>query len=192
MPENFREKIENRKTLLEELRSQKSIFEAIELMKISLNSGGKILIFGNGGSATQASHFTAELVNKFYRVRKGMAAISLSANEANVTSIANDFGFKYIFSKQIEAIGENGDLAIGITTSGTSENVLEAIKTARAKQIKTLCLCGRQTGDLKKIGTDLIIPVNSQDTPVIQEIHLFILHTMADSLEKSIFGETPK
>jgi D-sedoheptulose 7-phosphate isomerase len=192
MLENFNHRIDLRKSLLDQLKSQKIIFEAIELMKFSIKKGSKILIFGNGGSATQSSHFAAELVNKFYLDRRGLPAISLTSNEGNVTSIGNDSGFKYIFSKQVEALGEPDDIAFGITTGGKSENILEAIMTAKANQLKTICLCGQYIDRLQKAGTDIIITVNSADTPAIQEIHLFILHIMAETLEKSIFGDRKK
>jgi D-sedoheptulose 7-phosphate isomerase len=129
------------------------------------------------------------MVNKFYLKRKGLPAIDLTTNSANITSIANDFDFKYIFSRQIDALGSPGDVALGLTTSGQSPNVIEALKTARKKQLKTLCLCGEKIGSLEKVDPDCIIPVPSGDTPAVQEMHLFILHFMAESIENSFFGE---
>jgi D-sedoheptulose 7-phosphate isomerase len=170
------------------MKSNESVFSAIDMMLTALKNGHTILVFGNGGSATQASHFAAEMINKFYFKRKAIPGIALTDNCGNITSIANDFDFKYVFSKQIEALGKPGDIAMGITTSGHSQNVLEAMKTAGNKKLKTIGLCGRNTDDLHNIETDLIISVDCDDTPAIQEIHLFILHTMAERLEAGLFG----
>jgi len=189
MPTNFQDNINLRKSLLDQLKSQTAILRAGEMMVTAVKRGNKILIFGNGGSASQASHFAAEMVNKFYLKRSGIPGIALTDNGANITSIANDFDFKYIFSKQIEALGKPGDIALGITTSGRSKNVLEALKLAKHKHLETIGLSGRNTDDLKTAETDLIITVDCDDTPAIQEIHLFILHTMAEKLEADLFGE---
>lgn len=188
MPDNYHKNIELRKSLLDQMKSQTTVFRAIDMMLFAIKKGNTILVFGNGGSATQASHFAAEMINKFYLKRDGIPGIALTDNCGNITSIANDFDFKYIFSKQIEALGKPGDIAMGITTSGHSQNVLEALKTAKDKQLKTIGLCGRNTDDLNAAGTDLIIAVDSLDTPAIQEIHLFLLHTMAEKLEADLFG----
>ncbi|HLP44824.1 MAG TPA: SIS domain-containing protein [Candidatus Kapabacteria bacterium] len=188
----FEEKISLRRELfsifLDEQMKQRSLFKAIEVTKNALKNGHKILVFGNGGSATQASHLAAELVNKFYFERKGLPALALTTDVANITSIANDSDFKYIFARQLEALGQKGDIVLGITTGGLSVNVLEAFKTAKQMNLDTVALCGRHTAALEGLGIDLIIPVNSKDTPLIQEMHLFILHTMAEILEKNFFG----
>jgi D-sedoheptulose 7-phosphate isomerase len=178
-----------RNSLLESMKSEKNILKAAELMIQSIQKGNKLLIFGNGGSASQSAHFAAEMVNKFYLKRKGLPAIDLTTNCANITSIANDYDFKYIFSRQIDAIGKRHDVALGITTSGQSANVLEAIKTAQEKQLKTICLCGKNVHPLEKLKIDIIIPIDSQDTPAVQEMHLFILHFLAEILEARFFGD---
>ena len=162
-----------------------AIFAAVECMTGSLKKGGKILIFGNGGSSTQSSHFAAELVNKFYFERKPLPAIALTADSANLTSIANDTDYKYIFSRQLEALGKADDVAVGISTSGTSANVLEALRAAKAMKLKTIAVCGNHTGHLQQLDIDVIIPVPADDTPMVQEMHLFILHTMAEMLENN-------
>jgi D-sedoheptulose 7-phosphate isomerase len=181
------EKIDLRIKQFEKLKENRSIFIAVDLMEYALRNGKKMLIFGNGGSSTQASHFAAELVNKFYFERAGIPAISLTDNTANITSIANDRDFKYIFSRQVESIGKEGDVAIGISTSGKSENVLEALAVSQALKLKTVMLCGENIKPFQKSGIDVIIPVNSADTPVIQEMHLFMLHIFAEILEKKLF-----
>ncbi len=185
----FGDKIRQRITQLERAAYMYSaLTDAVDAMAVSIEKGKKIMAFGNGGSATQSSHLVAELVNKFYFVRPGLAAMSLTADMANLTSIANDSDYKYIFSRQLECLGSEGDSALGITTSGTSINVLEGLKAAKSKNITTIALCGENTAPLEQLGVDFIIPVQSADTPVIQEMHLFVLHTMAEILEKKFFG----
>ncbi|MCU0287309.1 MAG: SIS domain-containing protein [Acidobacteria bacterium] len=188
----FEEKISLRRELfsifLDEQMKQGSLFKAIEITKNALKKGNKIVVFGNGGSATQASHLAAELINKFYFERKGLPALALTTDVANITSIANDSDFKYIFARQLEALGQKGDTVIGITTGGVSVNVLEAFKMAKKMKLDTVALCGQYTAALEELGVDLIIPVKSKDTPLIQEMHLFILHTMAEVLEQNFFG----
>lgn len=186
MQENFIEKIDLRIKQFNNLKEDKNIYKAIDLIERGLKKGEKILIFGNGGSSTQASHFAAELVNKFYLDRAGIPAIALTDNIANITSIANDRDFKYVFSRQIEALGKEDDIAIGISTSGKSENVLEAINAAKRLNLRTIMLCGEHSKQLEKQGIDIIISVNSSDTPIIQELHLFILHMIAEILEKRL------
>lgn len=185
-------KINLRINLLNQIKNNRTIFEAIESVEISIKNGNKILVFGNGGSATQSSHFVSELVNKFYFERKGLPAIALNADVANLTSIANDQDFKYIFSKQIEAIGKEDDIVIAITTSGKSENILEAIKMSKKMNLKIICLCGNYIELLKNSNVDIIISVDSIDTPAIQEVHLFILHIVAEFLEERFFKKRRK
>lgn len=189
MIDQLKRKIESRqKTLAALLEESADLFKAIDTMEHALRNGNKILVFGNGGSAAQASHLAAELVNKFYFERPGLPAIALTTDMANITSIANDSDYKYIFSRQVEALGREGDTAVGISTSGTSANVLEGLNAAKKKNLKTVALCGNRTGALQKTGVDVIVGVKSDDTPVIQELHLFILHMMAETLEKNVCG----
>ena len=189
MLKELAKKVELRKRVLENIRENESILKALKIVEIAIKQGNKVLAFGNGGSATQASHFAAELVNKFYLARQGMPAIALSADTAMVTSIANDFGFKHIFSKQVEALGKDGDIALGISTSGKSPNVIEAFKTAGKLKIRTIALSGSHTEILAGLGIDHIVSINSADTPIVQEMHLFILHFIAEMLEKRFFGK---
>jgi D-sedoheptulose 7-phosphate isomerase len=170
-------------------QSHEQLFTAIGMMETLLLNGKKILVFGNGGSASQSSHLAAELVNKFYFNRKGLPAISLTTDTANITSIANDTDYKFIFSRQVEALGHENDAAIGITTSGTSLNVLEGLKTAKKMKMKTIALCGIHTDALMQLHIDVVVDVKTTDTPIIQEMHLFFLHMMAETLEKKIFGK---
>ncbi len=189
MLEELKKKVELRQAVLEEFKEDRCIGAALQIIENAIKQGNKVLVFGNGGSATQASHFAAELVNKFYLVRRGMPTVALSADTAAVTSIANDFDFKYVFSKQIEALGREGDIALGISTSGRSANVVEALKIAKTLNLKTIALCGNHTGSLDGLGIDQIIPINTDDTPIIQEMHLFVLHFLAEKLEQSFLGK---
>lgn len=170
--------------------NKQPVFEAVALIENSLRKGNKVLVFGNGGSAAQSSHFAAELVNKFYFEREGLPALALTTDTAALTSIANDMDFKYVFSRQLESLGKPGDIAIGISTSGKSPNVIEALLRAKQLKLKTIALCGNNTRPLDNpaLNIDVIIPVPTTDTPLIQEIHLFILHSMADMLERKFFA----
>lgn len=188
MIDTFKKKIDLRIEQFQRFKENTGVFKAVEAMVDSLKDGNKILIFGNGGSAAQSSHFAAELVNKFYFQRKALPAIALTTDTAALTSIANDMDYKYVFARQLEALAGNGDIAVGLTTSGTSPNVLEALRRAKKMNLTTIALCGNNTGGLHNLQIDVIIPVNSGDTPVIQEMHLFILHTMAEMLEKRLFA----
>jgi len=183
MDKEFRRKIGLRIELLEKFDPGSVLMPAIDLMKRAIENGKKILVFGNGGSATQASHFAAELVNRFYIDRPAIPALALTTDISNLTSIANDSDYTYVFSRQVEAMGNEGDVVMGISTSGTSANVLAGLGAALAGNMKTVALCGKETGTLEKLGLDYIIPVQCDDTPVIQEMHLFFLHTMAEVIE---------
>jgi len=154
----------------------------------ALKRGGKIILFGNGGSATQAEHIAAELVGKFYMVRKPLAAIALSTSSAIITSTGNDISFDEIFTRQIEALGTNGDIAIGLSTSGNSINVIEAIKKANDLGLYTVALTGESGGKLKDI-VSLCINVPSNKTPRIQEMHLLIGHILSEIIENQLFGD---
>jgi D-sedoheptulose 7-phosphate isomerase len=184
------EKIHQRVRLLAGLNEDPQVIRAISALEKALRDGNKVLVFGNGGSATQSSHFAAEMVNKFYFRRQALPVLALSADMANVTSIANDDEFQFIFSRQVEAFAAKGDVALGITTSGRSANVLRALAVARELNLLTIVLAGRQVEALQAIPVDILISVAAEDTPTIQEMHLFLLHIMAETIEKKIFGGT--
>jgi len=182
------EKIQQRCRLLVGLNENLQVVRAMAGLEEALRAGKKILVFGNGGSATQSSHFAAELVNKFYFRRQALPVLALSADMANVTSIANDEDFQFVFSRQVEAFAAKGDVALGITTSGRSVNVLRALTEARKRNLLTVVLAGRQVEALQAIPVDILVSVDAEDTPTIQEMHLFLLHVMAETIEKNIFG----
>jgi len=162
------------------------IFEKVVRLTVeSLRAGHKILIFGNGGSAAQAQHFAAELVNKFLKERAPLRAISLTTDTSALTSIANDTSFNYVFSRQIEALGDKEDVAIGLSTSGNSPNVIEAIKAAREKELLTIAFTGKGGGKLHSL-VDYLLDVPSESTPRIQEVHILLLHLLAHEIEKKV------
>ena len=154
-------------------------------MRQSLASGGKILTFGNGGSAADAQHLTAELVGRFIRERRELAAVTLSGDTSVVTSIGNDFGFDRVFARQIEAIGQTGDVALAISTSGRSANVLAAVAVARDRGLRSVALTGADGGSLGR-AVDIHVNVPDEATPRVQEVHRTILHIMCELLEAEL------
>lgn len=150
----------------------------------SIKKGNKILICGNGGSAADAQHMAAELVGKFKRKRKGLPAIALNTNSSVITSISNDYSFNEVFSRQIEAYARKGDILIAISTSGRSKNILKAVETAQSRKMKVIFLTGKH---YKKKGINYVISVPSKDTPLIQELHIIIIHIICEMVEEFFF-----
>lgn len=148
----------------------------------------KVLLFGNGGSAADAQHIAAEWVGRFYKDRKSLPAIALTTDSSIVTAIANDYGYENLFSRQIEGLGNRGDVAIGITTSGTSPNVLKAFAQAKHKGLVTIGLTGEKGKALaKKVDYCLVIP--SEYTPRVQENHITALHIICEIIDKELFSK---
>jgi D-sedoheptulose 7-phosphate isomerase len=170
-----------------ELEKEK-IIEVVLLAKKVISRNGKILIFGNGGSAADAQHLAAELVNRFKKERAPLPAIALTTDTSILTAVANDYDFSQIFSKQILALGKKGDMALGISTSGKSSNVIEALKVAKEIGLYTVGLSGGDGGLMKEI-CDYLILVPSFETPRIQEGHLLFLHIFSELLEEIIFSQ---
>ncbi len=148
----------------------------------------KILIAGNGGSAADAQHFAAELVGRYGFDRPSLPSLALTTDTSNLTAIGNDYGYDYVFSRQVEGMGQKGDLFIGISTSGNSQNILNAFTSAKAKGITTVALTGRDGGKMAK-AADYTLIVPSDATPRIQESHLLIEHMICDAIEKEMFGD---
>ncbi len=173
-------------------RTRSGVLEAAgEAIARSVRAGGKVLLFGNGGSAAEAQHFAAELVNGMqHRDRPPIPAIALTTDTSSLTAISNDRGFVLVFSRQVEALGRPGDVAVALTTSGTSPNVVEALKTARAKGLLTVALTGEGGGEVAPLA-DHLLDVPSRSTPRVQEAHLFILHLLAERLEEIIGVKDP-
>jgi D-sedoheptulose 7-phosphate isomerase len=161
------------------------MLKAIESVIHALQSGGKVLLCGNGGSAADSQHIAAELVGRFKKDRKGMPAIALTTDTSILTSVANDFGYEEVFRRQVEALGEGGDVLIGISTSGRSKNVVLAIQKAREMGIVTVALIGGDTGPVSD-AADMTVSIPSPDTPRIQEGHITFGHILCDLVERAI------
>jgi len=166
------------------------LVQLVEWTVATFRSGGKLLLFGNGGSAADAQHVAAEFVNRFKIDRRPLPAIALTTDSSVLTSIGNDFSFDLIFVKQVQALGRPGDLALGISTSGNSPNVLKALTTAGEMGLRTAALTGGRTNPGGKIGTvaDLVLNVPTDSTPHIQETHLWIEHILCELVEKELFA----
>ncbi|MEM3744718.1 MAG: D-sedoheptulose 7-phosphate isomerase [Candidatus Micrarchaeaceae archaeon] len=152
----------------------------------ALKSGHKLITFGNGGSAADAQHIAAELAGRFYKDRKPLPAIALTTNTSSLTAIANDYSYEDVFARQMEGIGANGDVAIAISTSGNSKNVIKAVEKAKEMGIYVIGLTGGNGGALKEL-CDMPIVVNSGNTPIIQEVHIAIGHMICMLVEKMMF-----
>jgi D-sedoheptulose 7-phosphate isomerase len=160
-----------------------TVVASAQLCIDSLKNGGKILIFGNGGSAADAQHIAAELVGRYKVNRKGLPAIALTTDTSILTSIANDFGYTNVFNRQIETLANNGDIAIGLSTSGNSDNVISALNLASKLNCNTIGFSGQNRGKMSEI-CDINLAVPSKDTPRIQEMHIVIGHTICHLIDQ--------
>ena len=163
------------------------IHESGRLIAKSLQAGKKLLAFGNGGSATDAMHLCEELVGRYKKDRKALAAICLNSDIGGMTCIGNDYGYDYLFSRQLEALGNRGDIVVGFSTSGNSNNIYKAFEIAKELQMITLLVGGKNGGICGEIA-DFKIIVPSQSTARIQEVHTFILHAWLEIVESELFG----
>ena len=161
------------------------ISQAIEIMVKTLLANGKILACGNGGSAADAQHFSAELLNRFERERPGLAALSLTTDTSTLTSIANDYDYEQVFSKQVSTLGQPGDVLFAISTSGNSKNVTRALAAAHEREMRVVALTGRGGGEIGKLlaPEDVLICVPHSQTARIQEVHLLTLHCLCDGID---------
>jgi D-sedoheptulose 7-phosphate isomerase len=186
--ELFQASIETKQTSLDSIKS--AIVQAAEAMINTYRQQGKVLSCGNGGSAADSQHLSSELLNRFEREREGLAAIALTTDSSTLTSIANDYDYEKIFSRQVQALGNEKDLLIAITTSGHSANVLAAIQAAHQKNMVVIALSGNDGGKLSKVlkNTDIEIRVPSTSTARIQEVHLLVLHCLCDLIDQSLLG----
>ena len=162
-----------------------NIVDAAALIAKCLRSGGKLLFFGNGGSAADAQHLAAEFVGRFQIERHPLPAIALTTDSSILTAVGNDYGFEQIFARQVQALGRSGDVAIGISTSGNSPNVTGAIKQAAKQDLKTIGLAGRDGGSLAKC-VDISITVTSSNTARVQECHITIGHILCELVENDL------
>ncbi|SRR6266852_7698368 len=186
--ERLRESIEVKRAILANDDLLELIYEAALSCVRALESGGKIILFGNGGSAADAQHIAAELVGRYLRDRRALAAIALTTNASTLTAIANDYTYDEVFSRQIEAIGCKGDLAIGISTSGNSRNVIRALVAARKKGLITVGMTGGGGGKLRQ-EADFCLCIPSEHTPRIQEAHIAVGHILCEIIEEHFSHE---
>jgi len=182
--EIFEESIKTKEKTLE---YTDEIEKAAIIMIDSLKNNNKILICGNGGSAADAQHMAGELVGRFEKERKGLPCIALTTDTSILTAWINDYNYDSVFSRQIEALGNEGDILIGITTSGNSKNVIEAVEKAKQKNMKTIILSGKDGGKIREIDTDVNIVIPSNNTARIQESHITIIHMWCKIIEDEIF-----
>ncbi|MFW0072885.1 MAG: phosphoheptose isomerase [Coxiella-like endosymbiont] len=184
---NFNESIQTKIAVSDALVNH--IAQAGELIVQCLLKRHKILSCGNGGSAADAQHFSSEMLNRFESERPSLPAISLTTDSSTVTSIANDYSFTEIFSKQIKALGSGGDILLAISTSGRSKNILQAIGAAHQRKMDIIALTGHDGGEIATLlsGNDIEIRVPAESTPRIQETHLLIIHCLCDIIDRQLF-----
>lgn len=184
----FQASIETKQASLDKLKS--AIADAAETLTQAFNKQGKVLSCGNGGSAADAQHLSSELLNRFEYEREGLAAIALTTDSSTLTSIANDYDYENIFSRQVSALGNANDVLVAISTSGNSANVLAAVKAAHEKEMTVIALSGNGGGILTTMlnKNDIEICVPSESTARIQEVHLLVLHCLCDLIDQHLLN----
>lgn len=189
-----RQRVENAVSVMHALERDAELLsrtvEVAEVVSAALRSHHKLLLFGNGGSAADAQHIAAEFVGRYKRDRRALPALALTVNTSSLTAIGNDYTFDQVFSRQVEAFGVPGDVIIGISTSGTSKNVLQGVKAGKEKGITTVCFTGKSGGRSPlKSSVDYCLAVPSNDTPRIQESHILLGHIICEIVEQQLFGD---
>jgi D-sedoheptulose 7-phosphate isomerase len=179
--------IDVKKQVLENESLLKRISDVADMITIAFKLGKHVYFCGNGGSAADAQHLAAEFSGRFYTDRKALPAEALHCNTSYLTAVANDYSFDVIYSRLIDGIGQDGDILIGLSTSGNSANILKAFETARSKKIVTIGFTGSTGGKMKAL-SDHLINIPSDDTPRIQESHIMVGHIICELVEKSYFG----
>ncbi|MCX7830431.1 MAG: SIS domain-containing protein [Acidobacteria bacterium] len=178
---------DNLVSIRENLLFDKAIFlEIVKTVKKCFKKGGKILVFGNGGSAADSQHFVAEIVGRYKKEREGLKAVALTTDTSVLTAVSNDFGFSKIFERQVIALGNKYDIALGISTSGNSENVYLGLKAAKDRGLTTIALLGGDGGKIKKV-SDISLIYPARETPRIQEYHSISLHIIASMIDETDF-----
>jgi D-sedoheptulose 7-phosphate isomerase len=162
-----------------------ALSKAADALIAAYRAGHKVLFFGNGGSAADAQHLAAEFLGRYLREREPLAALALHANSSALTAIGNDYGYDHVFSRQLKALAVRGDVAVGISTSGNSANVVEAMACARSLGLVTIALTGSSGGRLRSLA-DILIAVPSEETPRIQECHILAGHALCDAVEQAL------
>ena len=180
----FKESVEVKTRFLKE--NLPKLLDMIKLISHAFEAGNKLFLFGNGGSAADAQHLAAEFVNRYVMDRPPLPAIALTTDTSILTSISNDFSFNEIFAKQLKALGKEGDVAFGISTSGNSSNIIKAFEVAKEMRMKTVALTGNDGGAIAKMA-DISLIVPSTSTPRIQEVHILVGHILCEMVEHSLF-----
>jgi D-sedoheptulose 7-phosphate isomerase len=183
---SFNDSVELKKCILNDEVLVEKIFEASQLIHIAFKNGKKVLFCGNGGSASDAQHLAAEFSGRFYKDRKALPSEALHCNTSYLTAVGNDYGFEFVYSRIIEGIGTSGDILVGISTSGNSQNIINALNSAKKVGMSTISFTGETGGKMKNY-SDLLINVPSSDTPRIQEAHILIGHTICEIVENELF-----
>ncbi|MEL7449905.1 MAG: phosphoheptose isomerase [Pseudomonadota bacterium] len=194
---NFTEVVQ--KTFADSIETKRSAADALapvivrgaEALTQALLANGKILSCGNGGSAADSQHFSSELINRFERERPGLAAIALTTDSSNLTSIANDYAYEEVFARQVRALGQPGDVLLAISTSGNSANVNRAIAAAHERGVRVVGLSGRDGGEMASLmdESDVEIRVPASRTARIQEVHLVVIHCLCDLIDRELLGD---
>ncbi len=186
---NFNESIATKQAAATTL--QNPIALAAQIITQSLLAGGKTLSCGNGGSAGDAQHFSSEMLNRFEMERPGLPAIALTTDTSTLTSIANDYSYDIIFSKQVQALGQSGDTLLAISTSGNSANIIKAIEAAHERGMSVVALTGKNGGETASClsSSDIEIRVPSESTARIQEVHLLVIHCLCDLIDHQLLGQ---
>lgn len=178
--------IEVKKKLLHDVSMLEKIEQAISIITIAFQNGNKVLFCGNGGSAADAQHLAAEFSGRFYKDRKALPSEALHCNSSYLTAVGNDYGYEFVYSRIIEGICNEGDVIVGISTSGNSKNIINAFKAAQKLKMGIIALTGNNGGEMK-LYSDILLNVPSSDTPRIQECHILIGHIICERVEKNLF-----
>ncbi len=179
----FQASIDTKQTLINDMKCLEELLEVAGVASSTIKAGHKIMLCGNGGSAADSQHIAAELIGRFEKERESMAAIALTTDTSALTAIGNDYGYDQVFSRQVEGLGQSGDLLIGISTSGNSKNVVKAMEVAQSKSIRTVALVGDKPGSAMQAIADYVLAAPSTDTARIQECHILMMHTLCQLVE---------
>jgi D-sedoheptulose 7-phosphate isomerase len=179
----FQASIDTKQALIDDTTRLEVLLEVARLASSTIKAGKKIMLCGNGGSAADSQHIAAEFIGRFEKERKSMAAIALTTDTSALTAIGNDYGYEEVFSRQVEGLGQSGDLLIGISTSGNSKNVIKALEVAKKKEVSTIALVGDRPNGVMQTIADHVLVAPSANTARIQECHILMMHTICQLVE---------
>ena len=179
----FQASIDTKQALINDTKRLEGLLAVAEVASTTIKAGHKIMLCGNGGSAADSQHIAAELIGRFEKERRSMAAIALTTDTSALTAIGNDYGYDQVFARQVEGLGQSGDLLIGISTSGNSKNVVKAMEVAQSKGIRTVALVGDKPDGAMQAIADYVLAAPSTNTARIQECHILIMHTLCQLVE---------